>query len=119
MAIDQSLADEDYCYLTTTGRRSGRPHTVEIWFAIAGETLYMLAGGGERADWVRNSRRTPAVTVRIRDTSFNGVARVVADAAEDTLARAIVVAKYRRYHGDLSEWGRTALPVAVDLHPVV
>src|SRR6185312_13518616 len=37
-------ADLDYCYITTTGRRSGKPHTIEIWFALDGRTLYLLAG---------------------------------------------------------------------------
>jgi hypothetical protein len=48
------FAGEPYCYLTTTGRVSGRPHQIEIWFAIDGGTLYMLSGGGERSDWVKN-----------------------------------------------------------------
>ena len=26
-------AGEQFCYLTTTGRVTGRPHEVEIWFA--------------------------------------------------------------------------------------
>ncbi len=30
----KTLADEDFCYLTTTGRISGRAHTIEIWFAF-------------------------------------------------------------------------------------
>jgi deazaflavin-dependent oxidoreductase (nitroreductase family) len=116
MAMDAAMAGEDYCYLTTVGRRSGRLHTIEIWFALDGDTLYMLAGGGDRADWVRNLRRTPAVTVRIGDVTYDGQARVVTDGGEDARAREIVVAKYRpRYRGDLTDWGRTALPVAVDL----
>jgi hypothetical protein len=32
------------CYLTTTGRVSGRPHTIEIWFALQDRTLYVLSG---------------------------------------------------------------------------
>ncbi len=44
---DPALAGEQYCYLTTTGRVTGRPHTIEIWFALDGGTLYMLAGGRE------------------------------------------------------------------------
>ena len=31
------------CYLTTTGRVSGRPHTIEIWFALQDRTLYLFA----------------------------------------------------------------------------
>ena len=117
MAIDvQSLADEDFCYLTTTGRISGRPHTIEIWFALNGQTLYMLSGGGASADWVKNVLRAPEVTARIGNTTFAGQARVVERAEEDALARRIVVGKYQpRDSDDLSEWGRTALPVAVDL----
>ena len=116
MTIEPSLAGEDYCYLTTTGRVTGRPHTIEIWFALDGRTLYMLAGDGAHADWVRNAQRTPAVTVRIADRHFTGRARVVERADEDALARRLLLDKYRpRYRGSLSEWGRTALPIAVDL----
>src|SRR5688500_2310587 len=46
------LADEPFCYVTTTGRVTGQPHTIEIWFAVRNRTLYLLAGGGHRADWV-------------------------------------------------------------------
>jgi deazaflavin-dependent oxidoreductase (nitroreductase family) len=107
----------DYCYVTTTGRVTGRPHTIEIWFALEGETLYILAGGRERSDWVRNARKTPTVTVRIGETTFAGRARIVEpDTDEDALARRLLLEKYGpRYSGDLSNWGRTALPVAIDL----
>jgi len=110
------FADLDFCYLTTTGRVTGRPHTIEIWFALNGQTLYMLSGGGTNADWVKNLLRTPAVTVRIQTTHIAGRGWVVEDAEEDALARRIVVAKYQpRDSDDLSEWGRTALPVALIL----
>lgn len=112
----QSLSDENFCYLTTTGRVSGRPHTIEIWFALEGRTLYMLAGSRDGADWVRNLRRNPEVTVRIRDQVFDAQARVVEDTQEDALARRLVVGKYQPQEADdLSEWGRTALAVAVEL----
>jgi len=114
----ESLAGEAFCYLTTTGRVTGQPHTIEIWFALNGPTLYMLSGNGprHRADWVRNLMKTPAVTVRIRDREFSGSGRVVEDGEEDALARRLLLEKYEpTYSGDLSEWGRTALPVAVEL----
>lgn len=117
MNIDlQQFADDDFCYLTTTGRVTGRQHTIEIWFALSGRVLYMLAGGGYAADWVKNLVRDPNVGVRLRDTVFAGRARVVGQADEDALARRLVVGKYQpRDSDDLSDWGRTALPVAVDL----
>ena len=75
----------------------------------------MLSDGRERSDWVKNLQRTPQVTVRIADERFEGQARVVEDAEEDELARRLLVSKYERNPGSLSNWRRTALPVAVDL----
>jgi deazaflavin-dependent oxidoreductase (nitroreductase family) len=112
----QSLADDDFCYLTTTGRRSGRSHTIEIWFALSGHTLYLLSGGRDRSDWVKNALAQPEVQVRIRERSFTGQARVVSDQQEDALARKLVFDKYTpRDSDDLSDWARTSLPVAVDI----
>jgi deazaflavin-dependent oxidoreductase (nitroreductase family) len=113
-------ADAQFCYLTTTGRVSGRPHTVEIWFARRDATLYLLSGGGDRADWVRNLRRRPEVTVRIGRRGareLQGRARVLDPGTpEDELARDLLVEKYQPgYGGDLTGWRRSSLPVAVDL----
>lgn len=111
------LANKEFCYLTTRGRVTGRPHEIEIWFSLVSETrtLYMLSGGGDRADWVRNLRRESAVTVRISGEVLEGEARLVEDAEEDGLARGLLVEKYERNPGSLSNWRRRALPVAVDL----
>jgi deazaflavin-dependent oxidoreductase (nitroreductase family) len=114
----RALGAEAVCSLTTTGRVTGRPHTIEIWFALHHATLYLLAGGGDRADWVRNLRRTPAVTVRLGGSAFSGQGRVVVDPGEERLARDLVYGKYQPgYAGDLARWRAAALPVAVDLDP--
>jgi deazaflavin-dependent oxidoreductase (nitroreductase family) len=109
-----------FCYLTTTGRVTGRAHTIEIWFALQGRTMYLLSGGGRRSDWVRNLLRHPEVTVRLgrRDAAeLPGHARLVEPGSdEDERARRLVAGKYQpTYGGDLSGWRRSALPVAVDL----
>jgi deazaflavin-dependent oxidoreductase (nitroreductase family) len=110
------FADDDFCYLTTTGRRSGRPHTIEIWFALSGSTLYLLSGGRDRSDWVKNALTHPAVRVKIRESIFTGQARVVSDQQEDALARKLVYEKYTpRDSDDLRDWARTSLPVAIDI----
>jgi deazaflavin-dependent oxidoreductase (nitroreductase family) len=113
-----SLAGESYCYLTTTGRVSGEPREIEIWFGLEGSTLYMLSGGRDRSDWVKNLLRDPAVTVRIADRSFEGRARVVDDPNEDERARALLFDKYSPgYSGGLADWRARSLPIAVDLQP--
>ena len=114
--FDLASANEDFCYLTTRGRATGQPHEIEIWFAAHGDTLYMLSGGGSRSDWVRNLRAEPAVTVRIRDTTYNAVARVIADTTEERRARTLVFDKYQpRSNGSLEGWRESALPIALDV----
>ena len=111
-----AFAHEDFCYLTTTGRVSGRPHTIEIWYVLHEETLYMLSGGLDQSDWVKNLLRDAAVAVKIKERMFHGHARVVKDAQEDALARQLIAGKYpSTEEEDLTEWYRDALPVAVDL----
>ncbi len=115
MTDPASLATEEYCYLTTTGRVTGSPHEIEIWFALRGSTLYMLSGGGDRADWVKNLRQNPRVTVLINGEAFEGRARESADGEEDDLIRRLLVEKYERVPGHLAAWRRSALPIVVDL----
>jgi deazaflavin-dependent oxidoreductase (nitroreductase family) len=112
-----SLKDQDYCYLTTTGRVTGRPHEIEIWFVVQNDTLYLLSGDGH-SDWVKNLRKTPSVTVRIANHTFSGFARLVKDIQEEMMARNLIADKYkeREADGSLSEWARTALPVATDFN---
>jgi len=113
---DAELSELDFCYVTTTGRASGRPHTIEIWFALHDGRVYMLSGGGDASDWVKNIRVNPTVGLRIGDRDMICRAHVVQDKEEDALARRLLVEKYQpRYTGDLEEWRRTSLPVAIEL----
>lgn len=108
-------AGEPFLYLSTIGRRTGRPHRIEIWFAAHGGRLYLLSGGHERADWVRNLQANPRVTIELGDETHVGVAHVLdAGAAEDQLARELLLAKYAQAEDDLDDWGRTSLPVVVE-----
>ena len=111
------LDAEQFCYLETIGRVSGRVHTVELWYAAAGRTLYLLAGGGDRADWVCNLRARPLVRVRVGTTTYGATAEEVVDPAEDARARELLAAKYYGWRGGPlpNEWARRALAVAIRL----
>ena len=118
MALPAELAELDFCYVTSTGRATGRPHRIEIWFSAApdADTIYMLSGGRERADWVRNLVASPRCTVEIGDARFVGYGRVIEGTAEEDPARTLVHDKYA--HGeDLASWRESALPIAIDLTP--
>ena len=111
------LKKEEYCYLTTAGRVTGNPHEIEIWFGLNGDTLYLLSGGMDRSDWVKNLMKNPSVTVMVGKRTFSGTARLVKDGEEEMTARDLLADKYyeRRANGSLSNWARTALVVGIDL----
>ncbi|HET9661364.1 MAG TPA: nitroreductase/quinone reductase family protein [Thermomicrobiales bacterium] len=111
-ALDQ-WANEPFAYLTTTGRRTGAPHRIEIWFAVDNGQLYLLSGGRDRSDWVQNLMANPDVSIELGTATFAGVAQALApDTPEDRRARELLVQKYRKGN-DLEEWGRMSLPVTI------
>lgn len=56
--------------LTTTGARSGRPHTTPMMYLPEGDRIYVFAskaGAPTNPDWYHNLKANPAVTVEIGD----------------------------------------------------
>ncbi len=119
MTLDERLVRASVCYLETVGRVTGRRREIEIWFAAAGERIYLLSGGRDRAHWVRNLQMTPRVRVRIGSATLDGTARVIEGEPDAALARRMLAAKYQgwREGQPLSSWARESLPVAIDLDP--
>jgi deazaflavin-dependent oxidoreductase (nitroreductase family) len=72
-------ADIDCCYVTTTGRRTGRRHEIEIWFGVIADKLYLISGNGPTADWYLNALAEPIVDVRIGSQTRRGLAAPVTD----------------------------------------
>jgi deazaflavin-dependent oxidoreductase (nitroreductase family) len=116
VTLPDGWADATFYYVTTRGRRTGRPHEIEIWCVAYGDALYLMAGSGMRSDTVRNALAAPsAVTVRVGTSTRPAVASLVDDPAEDAAVRAAMVAKYESTPGELTTWGRTALPIRLDI----
>jgi deazaflavin-dependent oxidoreductase (nitroreductase family) len=113
----ERLADADFAYLTTIGRKTKRPHQIEIWFALKDGRVYLLSGGGDSADWVKNIRRSGRVRIQVGSRTVAAHARLVKRATEDRLARELLDGKYMDWKPGrkLSSWARGALPVAIDL----
>ncbi len=114
------LSKEEYCYLTTKGRKTGKPHEIEIWFGIVGNTLYLLSGGAGESDWVKNLRANPEVSIRIGKYIFAAAARIVRNIEEESTVRPLMAAKYQGWKegGKLSEWARDALVVGLDIKKI-
>ena len=91
------VAEPAYLYLTTTGRRSGQPRAIEIWFTQRDGRYYMIAETGVRAQWVRNLQVNPRVRWRVAEATFSGQARVVDATAEPELNEAVQALSHEKY----------------------
>jgi deazaflavin-dependent oxidoreductase (nitroreductase family) len=103
-----------YLYLTTTGRRTGLPREIEIWFTERAGRFYIIAEHRERTDWVLNIRANPRVQVRVGGGALQASARVVDDEREPELARAVKAlsdAKYGWSDGTIVEIAPDEPPV--------
>lgn len=102
----------EYCYLTTRGRKTGNPHEIEIWFVIHEGSLYLMSGGMDGSDWVKNLLKEPHVTVRVDGQTFPALARVQNE-KDEKIIRNLMADKYkeREADGSLSDWAQTALVV--------
>jgi deazaflavin-dependent oxidoreductase (nitroreductase family) len=76
-----------FLYLTTKGRVTGLPRTVEIWFVEHAGRHFIVSERREDAGWVKNLLREPAVSFRIGKSgpSREATAEIVRD--QETVAK--------------------------------
>jgi deazaflavin-dependent oxidoreductase (nitroreductase family) len=96
----------------TTGRRTGRPHRIEIWYLAAEGTVYLFSGGGDQADWVRNLRHDPHVLLELAGRPAAAYDAVVVQEPDEALRREMD-AKYHDTLPDreLTSWAQHSLVV--------
>jgi deazaflavin-dependent oxidoreductase (nitroreductase family) len=111
----ETLAATPTIDLTTIGRRSGRRHTVEIWwFHVDGR--FIITGTPGRRDWLANVRANPRVTVSAGNGEFHGTATEIDDAAFKHRVFTDARIGWYRTQADLDELIATAPMVEVVLH---
>lgn len=75
--------------LTTTGARTGRPHTVPLGFGIDDERRVFVvgskAGAPKHPTWFHNLRANPSVTVELGGSSYQARAVVTEGRERDRL----------------------------------
>ncbi len=95
LAIDPSLSTEQRTIdITTTGRRSGKPRRIEIWFYRFEGSIY-LSGmpGSHTRDWLANLMAEPRFTFHLKRSvvaDLPAIATVITDRQE----RRRVLAKF-------------------------
>jgi deazaflavin-dependent oxidoreductase (nitroreductase family) len=97
--LGRRLGRHDMLLLTTTGRASGRPHTVPLLYLRAkGEFAVIASYGGHprHPDWYRNLLADPKAEAQVDGERFRVIART-AEAAERKRLWALAVAEYPGY----------------------
>jgi deazaflavin-dependent oxidoreductase (nitroreductase family) len=80
--------ETEFLYLTTTGRRTGQPREIEIWFTERAGRYYVVAEHLWDTLWVQNLLADPHVRVRVADEEIEACARVIEPTTEPDLHQA-------------------------------
>jgi deazaflavin-dependent oxidoreductase (nitroreductase family) len=105
------LRHEKVLYVTTMGRKTGKPRTIEIWFVIYQQRIYLLAEHGLKAQWVRNIQANSEVTMPIESHRFRARGRILDDARDRQDWQAVAALSRGKYG-----WGE-GLPISFDMCP--
>src|ERR1041384_7060033 len=87
---------EKYLYLTTRGRKTGRPREIEIWFTHHEDRFYVIAEYAT-SNWVKNLQLDPAVQVRVADQSFSAQARTLQADSDEELVKTVQALSGKKY----------------------
>jgi len=68
--------------ITVTGRSSGRPISLPIWFAVEGNMLYLIPLKGSDTEWYKNVCKTPTLRLEARGKTLTATARILTDSAQ-------------------------------------
>jgi len=72
------VAGKQTTRLTRSGRKTGKPHKVTIWFVLDGDKLYIGTANVNR-QWVRNIHKTPKIKLSMGGERFAGNARFLTE----------------------------------------
>ncbi len=98
----EALRHVGSCRITTRGRKTGRPHTVTIWFVVGEERLVYLGTLRTGRDWPKNVAANPEVFLEVGGLRLRGNARLVTD--ETTRARAEAALREKYWGVWLGSW---------------
>jgi deazaflavin-dependent oxidoreductase (nitroreductase family) len=97
------------CDITTTGRRSGLPRRIEIWYFVVDGRVYLTGTPGPR-DWLANLAADQRLTFHVKEgarADLPAHGRIIGDPVERRRVMAAVMAGntwFRAQSFDLEAW---------------
>jgi F420H(2)-dependent quinone reductase len=89
----EAVKDRSTLQLTTRGRRTGKRHTVTVWFLVEEETLYLVTMKMRR-DWARNLLKNGFVEADVDGAVFAGRGKQIKDRTRLARVNELLSQKY-------------------------
>lgn len=111
------VAAEKIIHLTTTGRKTGKPRVVELWFALSNGKVY-LSHEGKETDWMKNIKENAQVSIEVDGSNSTGKARYLQEDTNESMAAK--TALYEKYYGKaerkvIEDWFSLSSILTIDL----
>ena len=118
-AIAQALEKDRLIDITTTGRKSGRPHRVEIGFHVLDDGLF-IAGIPGRRDWLANLAANPQFTFHLKESVQMDIPATATLITAESKRREVFAKLAERRQGerpmDVDAWVEDSPLIQVELH---
>jgi deazaflavin-dependent oxidoreductase (nitroreductase family) len=117
--IRRALAGELTCDITTTGRVSGQPRRIEIWYFMVDGQVYITGTPGPR-DWYANLLAQPQLVFHVKEGAHADLparATPITEPAERRRIMGAIMASnawFRSQSYDLDSWVASSPLVAVE-----
>ncbi len=118
-AIAQALEKDRLIDITTTGRKSGRPHRVEIGFHVLDDGLF-IAGIPGRRDWLANLAANPQFTFHLKESVQMDIPATATLITVESKRREVFAKLAEQRQGgrpmDVDAWVEDSPLIQVELH---
>lgn len=115
--IHRALKTDLVIDITTTGRKTGKPRRLEIWFHNLDGELFLTGSPGKKRDWLANLIANPKFTFHLKQ-SFRADIPANAIPIFDEPSRRDIMAKVIEKLGggrDLEAWVKDSPLVKIEL----
>ena len=94
-ALKNRLSRSREINITVTGRKSGRPISIPVWFVLENGKLYLLPVSGSDTQWYKNVLKNPSIRIEAGGAEAELKVAPVTDAKQVSS----VVEKFRAKYG--------------------
>lgn len=112
----QKVASQRLIHVTTIGRKTRNPHTVELWFAVRNGKVYLSHEGSE-TDWMKNIKNNDQISFEIGGKNFTGRAHLLENGTEEAWEAEVTL--YEKYYGKaakeiIEDWFSLSRLIAIE-----